>query len=119
MTATESETGGTEGQELFLTREGAEAQFEALRREQRAERARDLAQIRVEIADLRGEMRAGFAELRGEMSELRAELRGEMSELRGEIRVDMQKLRVDLTWRMVLVMGAMLAAATALDRLLG
>ena len=108
MTATESETGGTAGQELFLTREGAEAQFEALRREQRAERARDLAQIRVEIADLRGEMRAGFAELRGEMSELR-----------GEIRVDMEKLRVDLTWRMVLVMGAMLAAATALDRLLG
>ena len=32
---------------------------------------------------------------------------------------EVEKLRADLTWRMVLVVGALLALATALDRLLG
>lgn len=34
-------------------------------------------------------------------------------------KVDLEKLRADLTWRMVLVVGALLALATAIDRLLG
>ena len=37
----------------------------------------------------------------------------------GDLRTDLEKLRADLTWRMVLVVGALLALATALDRLLG
>ena len=36
-----------------------------------------------------------------------------------DLRTDLEKLRADLTWRMVLVVGALLALATALDRLLG
>ncbi len=32
---------------------------------------------------------------------------------------DLETLRADLTWRMVLVVGALLALATAVDRLLG
>ena len=34
-------------------------------------------------------------------------------------KADLEKLRADLTWRMVLVVGALLALATAIDRLLG
>ena len=107
MTATESKTGSTS----FLTESDAAVRLEAIRREMRAERARDHAELRAEMSELR-------AELRGEMSELRGELGAEMGELRGEIRGDMEKLRADLTWRMLLVVGALLAAATALDRLL-
>ena len=118
MTATESKTGSTS----FLTESDAAVRLEAIRREMRAERARDHAELRGEMGELRAELRGEMgelrAELRAEMSELRGELRGEMGELRGEIRGDMEKLRADLTWRMLLVVGALLAAATALDRLL-
>ena len=34
-------------------------------------------------------------------------------------KADLEQLRADLTWRMVLIVGALLALATALDRLLG
>ena len=34
-------------------------------------------------------------------------------------KADLEQLRADLTWRMVLVVGALLALATAVDRLLG
>ncbi len=107
MTATESKTGSTS----FLTESDAAVRLEAIRREMRAERARDHAELRAEMSELRGDLRA-------EMGELRGDLRAEMGELRGEIRADMEKLRADLTWRMLLVVGALLAAATALDRLL-
>ena len=118
MTAMESKTGSTS----FLTESDAAVRLEAIRREMRAERARDHAELRGELRAEMGELRAEMGELRGElrgeMGELRAELRGEMAELRGEIRGDMEKLRADLTWRMLLVVGALLAVATALDRLL-
>ena len=44
-----------------------------------------------------------------------ADLRTDLEKLR----TDLERLRADLTWRMVLVVGALLALATALDRLLG
>ena len=121
VTATESKTGSTS----FLTESDAAVRLEAIRREMRAERARDHAELRSEMSELRGELRGEMGELRAEMGELRGELRAEMGEFRGEIRTDMEKLRgdmeklrADLTWRMLLVVGALLAAATALDRLL-
>ncbi len=90
--------------------------------ELRGEMAELRAEVRTEIAALRGEM----GELRGEMAELRAEVRtdiagvrGEMGELRADMRAEMEKLRADLTWRVVLVVGALLTVATAVDRLLG
>ncbi len=94
-----------------MTESDAAVRLEAIRREMRAERARD-------HAELRGELRAEMGELRGELRAEMGELRGEIAELRGEIRGDMEKLRADLTWRMLLVVGALLAVATALDRLL-
>ena len=44
-----------------------------------------------------------------------ADLRTDIADLR----TDLERLRADLTWRMVLVVGALLALVTALDRLLG
>ena len=114
MTATESKTGSTS----FLTESDAAVRLEAIRREMRAERARDHAELRGELRAEMGELRAEMGELRGELRAEMGELRGEMAELRGEIRGDMEKLRADLTWRMLLVVGALLAVATALDRLL-
>ena len=62
-----------------------------------------LSGIRVEMAELRGEMRGEMAELRTEMAELRtelrtemAELRTEMAELRGEVRAELAGVRVDM-----------------------
>ena len=106
----------------LLTSKEADTRFEAMLREHRAERARDRAEIRADFAELRGELRAETGALRGEMGELRGEVATAVAELRGgmaELRIDMEKLRVDMTWRMFLVVGSMLAVATALERLLG
>ncbi len=121
--------------ESFLTKQEADARFDALRREQGTEHSRERAETSSEFAEVRGEMRTGFAEVRREMAEQGSELREliakqgnelreliakQGSELRGEIaelRVGMGKLRNDLTWRMILIVGSMLAAAVALDRL--
>ena len=117
----------------LLTSKEADTRFEAMLREHRAERARDRAEIRAEFGEFRAETRTEFAELRGELRAETGALRGEMGELRGEVatavaalrgemaelRTDMEKLRVDMTWRMFLVVGSMLAVATALERLLG
>lgn len=51
-----------------------------------------LSGIRVEMAQLRGELRGEMAELRTEMAELRTELRTEMA----GVRVDMALLRDEL-----------------------
>lgn len=110
----------------LLTGKEADTRFEAMLREHRAERARNRAETRAEFAELRGELRAETGALRGETGELRgevatavAELRGDMAAATAELRTDMEKLRVDMTWRMFLVVGSMLAVATALERLLG
>ena len=63
---------------------------------------------KADIADLRTDVKADIADLR---TEVKADI--------ADLRTDLEKLRADLTWRMVLVVGALLALATALDRLLG
>lgn len=55
-----------------------------------------------------------------DIGELRAEMKAETADLRTGIealRAEVEKLRADMTWRMVLIMGAMLGLFTALDRL--
>ncbi len=52
---------------------------------------------------------------KADIANLRTEVKADIADLR----TDLEKLRADLTWRMVLVVGALLALATALDRLLG
>ena len=53
--------------------------------------------------------------MKADIADLRTEVKADIADLR----TDLEKLRADLTWRMVLVVGALLALATALDRLLG
>ncbi len=83
----------------------------------------DIADLRTEvktdIADLRTEVKADIADLRTEVKADIADLRTEVKADIADLRTDLEKLRADLTWRMVLVVGALLALATALDRLLG
>ena len=81
------------------------------------------AELRGEMAELRGGMAALGAELRGEMAELRggmaalgAELRGEMAELRGgmaalgaELRGEMAALSADLGGGITALAGDMVA----------
>lgn len=45
--------------------------------------------------------------------------RADLSTLRAELRADLAALETRMTWRMFLVVGGLLALATALERLLG
>ena len=45
--------------------------------------------------------------------------RADVATLRAELRADLAALETRLTWRMFLVVGGLLALATALERLLG
>ncbi len=74
---------------------------------------------KADIANLRTEVKADIADLRTEVKADIADLRTEVKADIADLRTDLEKLRADLTWRMVLVVGALLALATALDRLLG
>ncbi len=80
----------------------------------------ELAQVREEIATLRGELSSGIAGLRGELSSeiagLRGELRSEVAGLRGELRSEAAGLRTEVAgvkgdiWRIVLTaFGAQIA----------
>ena len=76
----------------------------------------DLAELRAatreDLAELRGELKADIGEVKAEIAELRAATREDLAELRTEL----EKLRADLTWRMVLAVGTLLAIFAALDR---
>lgn len=87
----------------------------------------DIGELRSEIGELRSATQSDIAELRSEMkadiAELRAELKKDIAELRsatqsdiGALRAEIEKVRADLTWRMVMAMGMLLAIFTALDR---
>ncbi len=102
----------------------------------------DIAELRTatqaDIAELRSatqadiaELRTDFVELRSDFAELRAETQADIAALRVEtkadiaglkedhakLRAELGELRADLTWRMVLIMGSLLAIFTAVDRL--
>ena len=59
-------------------------------------RQSDVAAVRGEIAQFRGEMAGLGSELRGEMADLKVELRGEMADLKVELRGEMVELRGEM-----------------------
>ncbi|MCY3966702.1 MAG: DUF1640 domain-containing protein [Acidobacteria bacterium] len=72
-----------------------------------------------DIGDLRGEIGELRSATQSDIAELRAEMKAETADLRmglEALRADVEKVRADMTWRMVLIMGAMLGLFTALDR---
>ncbi len=75
----------------------------------------DIGEVRTElktdIAEVRAELKAEIAEVRTEI----AGLRGEMKEDHARLRADFEKFRADMTWRMVVIMGGLLALFAALD----
>ena len=89
--------------------------------ELRAATKEDLAELRAatkeDLAELRTELKAEIVELRTEVKAEIAELRTEVKAEIAELRTELEKVRADLTWRMVLVVSALLALFTALDRL--
>ena len=90
--------------------------------ELRTESRTDIGELRTEIAELRTELKADIAELRTELKADIADVRTEITGLRGELkeghaslRADFEKFRADMTWRMVVIMGGLLALFAALD----
>lgn len=75
----------------------------------------DIGEVRTElktdIAEVRAELKAEIAEVRTEI----AGLRGEMKKDHARLRADFEKFRADMTWRMVVIMGGLLALFAALD----
>jgi hypothetical protein len=73
----------------------------------------ELAVMRGEIAQLRGDMTSSIAQLRGEMTSSIAQLRGEMTssiaQLRGETTSSIAQLESRLTWRIVTLFGIQIA----------
>ncbi len=93
------------------------------REAQKAEIAELRTELKAEIAELRTELKAEIAELRAATEQVRGELKADIAELRAGQRADiaelhtaLEKLRADLTWRMVLAVGTLLAIFAALDR---
>ena len=71
---------------------------------------------RADLATLRADLKRDQATLR---ADLRAELKRDQATLRADLRADLQALETRLTWRMFLMMGGLLALATAMNRLFG
>ena len=69
----------------------------------------DLTQLRTE---LRGELHAGLADLRVEIAELRTELKTEMAELRTELKTEMRDLTTGQTRTMMLGLVGSITALT-------
>ena len=120
----------------LMTREEADSRFEAMlahfdvrwdqeraerareRAEDQAERARERAEDRAELAKLASRIEARLGEMEGRFGEMEGRF-GEMEGRFGELRGSIERLRADLTWRVLLVFCATLAAIAAIDRLLG
>jgi len=69
--------------------------FEKLEREQKVEVKRDLLVELATKSDIE-RLKVDIAVLRGEITELRGELRGEITELRGDLRGEITELRSEL-----------------------
>jgi hypothetical protein len=87
--------------------------LEQLRTELRGEMAQLATGLRGEMAqlatELRGEIGQLGTELRGEIGQIGTELRGEMGQLRGELTAQIAQLET----RLMLRLGAMIAAGVA------
>ena len=102
----------------LVTNDTLDLKLAALEERTRAQ----FADVRREIAELRGDLRGEIAEVRGELrseidsvggaiAELRGDLRGEIAGLRAELHAEMR----EQTWRL---MGAMLASMVILGSIL-
>ena len=73
-------------------------------------------EARLDVMDSRfGEMEKQLDRMDGRLDRME----GVLSDLRVSVVGELQRLRADMTWRMLLAFGAMLAVATALNRLFG
>ena len=70
-------------------------------------------ELRGEIANLRAELKGDIAGLRTGTANLRAELKGDIANLRAELKGDLQAL----TFRLIMVMVALMAALGAFIKL--
>ncbi len=98
----------------LMTREEADARFDLMLTRFQAERAQDRAWIETRFSQMEarfGEIDARFGEINGRFGKIDGRF--------GEIKADLEKLRADMTWRTLLIVGGLLAATTALNRLLG
>ena len=77
-----------------------------------------IAELRGDMSELKGEVREQIAELRGELGGLRGEVRGYIAELRGEFRGELKAIRV-LMVTTISVTGLALAALGIILRLIG
>ena len=76
----------------------------------------EMARLRVEMSEMRGELRAEMGELRAQVSGTRGELRAEMSGMRGELRAEIAASRVDLLrWSFLFWIGQVAAVAGLLS----
>ena len=57
---------------------------------------KEIAEIRMDIAELRSELKQDVAELHTEITELRSELKQDIAELRSELKQDIAELRSEL-----------------------
>ena len=112
----------------LMTREEADARFDLMLTRYQAERAQDRAWMETRFSQMEarfGEIDARFGEIDARFGEIDArfgEITGRFGEVEGrfgEIKADLEKLRADMTWRTLLIVGGLLAATTALNRLLG
>ena len=105
----------------LMTREEADARFDAMLTRFQAERAQDRAWMEARFSQIEarfGEIDGRFGEINGRFGEINGRF-GEVDGRFGEIKADIEKLRADMTWRTLLIVGGLLAATTALNRLLG
>jgi hypothetical protein len=94
------------------------ADFKAEFADVRAELKGDIADVRGEIAALRAELKAGIAALRAELKGDIADVRGEIVALRGEMKAMIAEARADMMkWMIALLLGQT-ALIAALVRLL-
>ena len=116
----------------LMTREEADARFDAMLTRFQAECAQDRARMEARFSQMEarmearfGKIEARFGEIDGRFGEIDGrfgEINGRFGEIDGrfgEIKADLEKLRADMTWRILLIVGGLLAATTALNRLLG
>ncbi|HEX8582326.1 MAG TPA: hypothetical protein VF640_08350 [Acidimicrobiales bacterium] len=77
----------------------------------RAELRGEMAELRGEMGQLRAEVRGEMGELRGEMNGLRAEVRGEIGGLRAELHSELRKYAFAVLAANVPLVGLAIAAA--------
>ena len=82
--------------ELGANESRARAAADAVPDKQHLATREDIAEVKVEMAELRSEVRTEIAGVKTEMAELRSELRTEMAELRSEVRTEIAGVKTEM-----------------------